>query len=144
MEPSTYTGGPAQLVLTASIARRYYVDGRSKVEIADEFDPGYEPMQKIGDHLFEVDGRLSLLDLLDRLDVDKSVLSDVEAESVGGLISDVLERIPTVGDRVEVGHLRFDVKSMDGYRVAIAHVERLRDDATEWEGAQQAAEEAEA
>jgi DNA-binding transcriptional regulator LsrR (DeoR family) len=37
MEPSTFTGGPSQLVLTASIARRYYVDGRSKVEIADEF-----------------------------------------------------------------------------------------------------------
>lgn len=37
MEPSTFAGGPAQLVLTASIARRYYVDGRSKVEIADEF-----------------------------------------------------------------------------------------------------------
>jgi DNA-binding transcriptional regulator LsrR (DeoR family) len=37
MEPTTFTGGPAQLVLTASIARRYYVDGRSKVEIADEF-----------------------------------------------------------------------------------------------------------
>jgi DNA-binding transcriptional regulator LsrR (DeoR family) len=32
-EPS----GPAQVVLTASIARRYYLDGRSKVEIADEF-----------------------------------------------------------------------------------------------------------
>jgi DNA-binding transcriptional regulator LsrR (DeoR family) len=30
-------GGPAQVVLTASIARRYYLDGRSKVEIADEF-----------------------------------------------------------------------------------------------------------
>jgi DNA-binding transcriptional regulator LsrR (DeoR family) len=37
MEPSAFTGGPSQLVLTASIARRYYVDGRSKVEIADEF-----------------------------------------------------------------------------------------------------------
>ncbi|TWD81946.1 transcriptional regulator [Kribbella amoyensis] len=42
MEPSsnaasTGTPGPAQLVLTASIARRYYVDGRSKVEIAEEF-----------------------------------------------------------------------------------------------------------
>jgi DNA-binding transcriptional regulator LsrR (DeoR family) len=37
MEPSTFAGGPSQLVLTASIARRYYVDGRSKVEIADEF-----------------------------------------------------------------------------------------------------------
>lgn len=37
MEPSHFAGGPSQLVLTASIARRYYVDGRSKVEIADEF-----------------------------------------------------------------------------------------------------------
>lgn len=29
--------GPAQLVLLASVARRYYFDGRSKIEIADEF-----------------------------------------------------------------------------------------------------------
>jgi DNA-binding transcriptional regulator LsrR (DeoR family) len=29
--------GPAQVVLTASIARRYYIDGRSKIDIADEF-----------------------------------------------------------------------------------------------------------
>ncbi|WP_380166569.1 sugar-binding transcriptional regulator [Jannaschia sp. R86511] len=29
--------GPARLVLTASVARRYYIDGRSKVEIAEEF-----------------------------------------------------------------------------------------------------------
>jgi DNA-binding transcriptional regulator LsrR (DeoR family) len=34
---SNFTGGPAQLVLTASVARRYYVDGKSKIEIADEF-----------------------------------------------------------------------------------------------------------
>ena len=29
--------GPAQVVLTASVARRYYLDGRSKTEIAEEF-----------------------------------------------------------------------------------------------------------
>jgi DNA-binding transcriptional regulator LsrR (DeoR family) len=29
--------GPAHVVLTASVARRYYLDGRSKVEIAEEF-----------------------------------------------------------------------------------------------------------
>lgn len=28
--------GPAQLVLTASVARRYYIDGKSKIEIAEE------------------------------------------------------------------------------------------------------------
>ncbi len=30
-------GGPAELVLTASVARRYYVDNRSKTELAEEF-----------------------------------------------------------------------------------------------------------
>lgn len=30
-------GGPAQLVLLASVARRYYLAGRSKVEISEEF-----------------------------------------------------------------------------------------------------------
>ena len=29
--------GPAQVVLRASIARRYYLDGRSKIQIAEEF-----------------------------------------------------------------------------------------------------------
>src|SRR3954453_7051426 len=32
-----YQAGRAQLVLAASVARRYYLDGRSKIEIADEF-----------------------------------------------------------------------------------------------------------
>jgi len=36
VETSSFPGGPALLVLTATAARRYYVDGRSKVEIADE------------------------------------------------------------------------------------------------------------
>lgn len=31
------TGGPAEMVQLAAIARRFYLDGRSKVEIADEF-----------------------------------------------------------------------------------------------------------
>ena len=38
MDGSELTAGPAQLVLTATVARRYYVDGRSKVEIADELE----------------------------------------------------------------------------------------------------------
>jgi putative hemolysin len=110
-------------------------------EIADEFDPGYEPITQLEEHVFAVDGRLSLLDLLDRLDVDKGVLSEVEAESVGGLIGDVLERIPAVGDVVEVGPLRFEVEAMDGFRVARARVERLREEAAGWEGAASGTEE---
>ena len=29
-------GRPAQLILIASVARRYYLEGKSKLEIADE------------------------------------------------------------------------------------------------------------
>jgi DNA-binding transcriptional regulator LsrR (DeoR family) len=32
-----FDGGPAELVLTASVARRYFLEGKSKIEIADEF-----------------------------------------------------------------------------------------------------------
>ncbi len=35
--PGTAFRGPAELVLAAEISRRYYLDGRTKVEIADEF-----------------------------------------------------------------------------------------------------------
>jgi DNA-binding transcriptional regulator LsrR (DeoR family) len=35
--PTAAIRGPAELVLAASIARRHYVDGRTKIEIADEF-----------------------------------------------------------------------------------------------------------
>ena len=31
-----FTARPAQLILIASVARRYYLEGRSKVEIAEE------------------------------------------------------------------------------------------------------------
>src|SRR5690349_2207366 len=34
---ASLTGGPAEVVLTASVARRYYLDGKSKIEIAEEF-----------------------------------------------------------------------------------------------------------
>lgn len=94
-------------------------------EIADEFDPGYEPLREVEPGVFDVDGRLSLLDLADRLDLDRDALDSSEAESVGGLISDQLERIPEVGDAVEVGRLHFEVTSMDGYRVAVARVHQL-------------------
>jgi putative hemolysin len=96
-------------------------------EISDEFDPGYEPLHEIQPDLFDVDGRLSLLDLLDRLDMPRAALGDVEAESVGGLVTDSLERIPVVGDVVEIGPVRFEVKAMDGYRVALVRVEHHRE-----------------
>jgi putative hemolysin len=94
-------------------------------EITDEFDPGHEPLREVGPGVIEADGRVSIIDLLDRLDLERHQLDPFEAESVGGLIADRLGRIPVAGDVVETGPLRLEVRSMDGYRVALVRVERI-------------------
>ena len=95
-------------------------------EFADEFDPGYEPYREVDPGVYDVDGRVSLMDLFDVMDVDRDDFEHVDAESVGGLIADHLGRIPEQSDLVETGSLRFEVRAMDGYRVALARVERIR------------------
>jgi putative hemolysin len=91
-------------------------------EIADEFDPGYEPYREIEPGVYDVDGRVSLHDLEDLLDFDRDDLESEDVESVGGLIADHLGRMPEVGDVAADGPLRFEVRKMDGYRVALARV----------------------
>jgi putative hemolysin len=92
-------------------------------EISDEFDPGFEPFHETDEGTLEVDGRVSIFDLLDRLDLDRQELKELDAESVGGLIGERLGRIPVAGDTTIAGPLRFTVTGMDGYRVATVLVE---------------------
>ncbi|MGH2561935.1 MAG: hemolysin family protein [Thermomicrobiales bacterium] len=94
-------------------------------EIVDEFDPGYEPVHEIAPGVFEVDGRFSLVELYEQLDLPRKEIAEVETESVGGLISTQLGRIPAAGNAVTFGPLRLTVESMVGYRVALARVERV-------------------
>jgi putative hemolysin len=94
-------------------------------EITDEFDRGYESITEVAPNVFDVDGRLPVVDLLDRLEMAVREVEPYEAESVGGLIADRLGRIPAAGDTITLGPLRLTVKKMDGYRVALVRVERL-------------------
>ncbi len=100
-------------------------------EIADEFDAGYEPFHVIEPGVIEVDGRVPITDLLDRLDIERDALElEFEAESVGGLISYFLGRIPAAGDIVAAGPLRLEVKLMKGNRVSqvIVYDERPKEE----------------
>jgi putative hemolysin len=108
-------------------------------EIADEFDPGYEPFHFIEPDLLDVDGRVPIDDLLDRLELDRDELNlELETESVGGLIGYMLGRIPLVGDVVTAGPLRLEVVDMIGNRVGKVRVKVERPG--EVEGAQSGAE----
>jgi len=110
-------GGVAGLVTLEDLLER--IVG----EIADEFDPDYEPLREIEPGVLEVDGRVSLDELLDWLDLDEEELGvEFEAESVGGAIIESLGRFPEVGDVVQLGPLRLEVRSMEGHRVRLVRV----------------------
>lgn len=93
-------------------------------EIVDEFDADFEPYQEIAPGVLDVDGRVSVRDLLDRLNLERNALGpqEIEAVSVGGLIADRLGRIPHQEDVVEYGPLRLQVRTMDGHRVSMVRV----------------------
>jgi len=77
--------------------------------IRDEYDAAH--VIDTGD----VDGATVLEDLV----ADGGpVLPDGDYETVGGLVQVHLDRVPRVGDVVEVGEHRLEVTRMDGHRVA--------------------------
>jgi DNA-binding transcriptional regulator LsrR (DeoR family) len=89
--------GPAQVVLTATVARRYYLDGRSKVEIAEEFGMSRFKVARLLDdaretglvrieirHPGEIDVDLSA-QLRDRCGLQHAVVIDVPDDDAASL-----------------------------------------------------------
>jgi DNA-binding transcriptional regulator LsrR (DeoR family) len=109
--------GPAQMVLIASIARRYYLDGRSKVEIAEEFGLSRFKVARLIDaardsgmvrieirHHGEIDVDLSAR-LQDKFGLQHSIVVDTPAdqaeslrEHLGRAAAQLLSEVITPGD----------------------------------------------
>ncbi len=69
-------------------------------EIRDEFDDDEKNLIKeVGEREYEVDGSLKIDDLNNALNLE---LNSENYDSVGGLIIEKLERLPEVGDKVEL------------------------------------------
>src|ERR671916_1750123 len=100
--------GPARVVLTASVARRYYLDGRSKKEIADEFGMSRFKVARLLDsaresglvrieirHEGEIDVDLSAR-LRDRFGLQHAIVVDTpddDAESLRGHLGRAAARL---------------------------------------------------
>jgi CBS domain containing-hemolysin-like protein len=100
-------------------------------EIYDEYDPQVAMVTTLPDGRVRVDARLAVGDIDERF----GTLLDVEADTAGGLFTELAGRIPQVGESVEVQGLRFTVEEMEGNRVrqlvvepAAPHDEEDRDD----------------
>jgi CBS domain containing-hemolysin-like protein len=97
-------------------------------EIVDEHDDERPAIEELAEGGWRVDGGMNVVDLGDALDVE---LPDEAWDTVGGLVSGLLGRIPRVGDRVEVDGVALTVTVRRGRRVVEVRVERTHADAGE-------------
>ena len=82
-------------------------------EIYDEHDDISEELVESADGTCLVDGAMQLDELLERYDAKNTF----EADTVGGWVSEMLEKVPKVGDRFTYRGLTCEVVGMDGRRV---------------------------
>jgi CBS domain containing-hemolysin-like protein len=88
--------------------------------LRDEFDPGRPGAVEVAPAVWLVDGRLSIEELEDVIDVD---MPDGPYSTVAGLFLALAGRIPTEGDRVNVAGIGMMVVDMDRNRIDKIQVE---------------------
>ena len=82
-------------------------------EIYDEHDEVEEEVVEQEDGTLIVDGSMQLQELLDKYGLE----NEYDADTVGGWASEMLEKVPEVGDSFTLEKHRFTVTEMDGFRV---------------------------
>ena len=93
-------------------------------EIYDEHDEVNEEVVEKEDGTLIVDGNMQLQELL-----EKYGLEDVyDADTVGGWSSEMLEKVPEVGDEFTLDKYRFTVTEMDGFRVTRIQIMTMPED----------------
>ncbi len=73
---------------------------------------------------FELDGSVLLDELTDILGIE---FDDAEEDTLGGLIFGLLGRRPEVGDKVTVENYKFEILSVEGFRIVRVLASRIQD-----------------
>jgi CBS domain containing-hemolysin-like protein len=84
-------------------------------ELPDEHEPVSASMVRTDDGGWQIDGRTSLDELRDRLDL--TLPEDVDYHTAAGLVLDALGSIPAEGEGIDIGEWRFTVTAMSGNRI---------------------------
>ncbi len=95
-------------------------------EIQDEFDNEHSPFVRINDEEFVVEGAVTLNDLEGY--VPELYLESGEVTTVGGYITQKLERFPEVGETLIILGYAAKVTSTDGRRAGLIHFRKLEED----------------
>jgi gliding motility-associated protein GldE len=95
-------------------------------EINDEFDEIAVPYTKMDDHTWVFEGKISLHDFCKALEIDQQYFDDVkgESESLGGLMLELHNSMPSAGDRITQSGFIFTIVSVDQKRIKRIRVTR--------------------
>ncbi|MBC7980752.1 MAG: HlyC/CorC family transporter [Armatimonadetes bacterium] len=93
--------------------------------IQDEFDNEHSAFIRVNDEEFVVEGSMTLNDLEGF--VPEMYLESGEVTTVGGYITQQLERFPEVGETLEILGFQAKVTSTDGRRVGQVHFRKLEE-----------------
>jgi putative hemolysin len=91
-------------------------------EIRDEYDTE-SPVIKIDDRTFLIDAAISIRDLKEDHDIE--VPESTEYETLSGFLLITLQKIPKVGDTVEIEGKRITISEMVAQRIAKVKLEKI-------------------
>ncbi len=92
-------------------------------EVSDPFDTQLPEIQKRADGSIAVDGLLSIEEVNKKLGLN---LNDPNYDTIAGLVLGHFNRIPEIGDEIEIDNVRLCVEEMDGRRIARLALERIK------------------
>ncbi|MDD3643884.1 MAG: hemolysin family protein, partial [Candidatus Krumholzibacteria bacterium] len=84
-------------------------------EITDEYDRVSPLIRRAGEASYLIEGRTPLEDLRETLGID---LQSEEVDTLGGLLYDLLGRVPSQGEQIESDGIVFRVERLEGQRIA--------------------------
>lgn len=92
-------------------------------DIRDEYDGEEDDeFKKISDTEYSIEGQMKIDDLNEHLNLN---LGSENYDSVGGIIIENLDRIPSAGDSVLLGNIRLTVQKLDNKRIDRINVKIL-------------------
>lgn len=92
-------------------------------DIRDEYDTEEDDeFKKISDTEYSIEGQMKIDDLNEHLNLN---LGSENYDSVGGIIIENLDRIPSAGDSVLLGNIRLTVQKLDNKRIDRINVKIL-------------------
>jgi len=83
-------------------------------EIEDEYDTEPPPIIELSTNVFMVEGTVTIADLNEEIDLG---IPDLEFETVGGLIYDLVGSLPEKGQVIDYRNLTFMVHRVEGQRI---------------------------